>query len=171
MQLKHLCTLFINYILKSDIKIFNKLQQTISDIRNKLLEKVFSFEEYKNNFEILNNLSNQIVSLDTPSTSHIALKENGIFLINYFPESLIKVKIKRKISELLMEHLKITKKYSEELTVKLERKISFKHDFMDNDYKSMIKGLIRMIKNNKTTTALINDLINNDYTYMGNIIN
>ena len=80
---------------------------------------------------------------------------------------MIKVKIKRRISELLMEHLKINKKYSEELTIKLERKISLKHDFMDNEYKCMIKGLIKLIKNNKTTIALVNDLINNDYTFMG----
>lgn len=52
-----------------------------------------------------------------------------------------------------MEHLKINKKYSEELTIKLERKISLKHDFMDNEYKSMIKGLIKLIKNNKTTIS------------------
>ena len=66
-----------------------------------------------------------------------------------------------------MEHLKINKKYSEELTIKLERKILLKNDFMNNDYKNMIKGLIKLIKNNKTTIASVNDLINNDYTYMG----
>ena len=80
-------------------------------------------------------------------------------------------KIKRKISELLMEHLKINKKYSEELTIKLERKILLKNDFMNNDYKNMIKGLIKLIKNNKTTIASVNDLINNDYTYMGILFN
>ena len=66
-----------------------------------------------------------------------------------------------------MEHLKINKKYYEELTIKLERKILLKNDFMNNDYKNMIKGLIKLIKNNKTTIASVNDLINNDYTYMG----
>ena len=45
-----------------------------------------------------------------------------------------------------MEHLKINKKYSEELTIKLERKILLKNDFMNNDYKNMIKGLIKLIK-------------------------
>jgi len=70
-----------------------------------------------------------------------------------------------------MEYLKINKKYSEELTIKLERKILLKNDFMNNDYKNMIKGLIKLIKNNKTTIASVNDLINNDYTYMGILFN
>ena len=57
------------------------------------------------------------------------------------------------------------------MTIKLERKILLKNDFMNNDYKNMIKGLIKLIKNNKTTIASVNDLINNDYTYMGILFN